>query len=61
MDTLDSHSKEKVRKYLEQRRGTHLPPPSMDEIRRQLGWTDAGTAASKECAPDTCKDARGPC
>jgi hypothetical protein len=31
-------SKEQVRAYLENRRMEHKMPPSLEEIRRQLGW-----------------------
>jgi hypothetical protein len=31
-------SKYVVRKYLERRSQSTKPPPSLDEIRRQLGW-----------------------
>jgi hypothetical protein len=33
-----SPKKEKVREYMEHRRAEHKPPPSIEEIRRQLGW-----------------------
>ena len=31
-------SKEQVRQYLAMRQQAHSPPPSINEIRRQLGW-----------------------
>jgi hypothetical protein len=31
-------TKEQVREYMERRQAEHTPPPSRDEIRRQLGW-----------------------
>lgn len=31
-------SKEQVRAYMERRQAQHQPPPSCQEIRRQLGW-----------------------
>jgi hypothetical protein len=31
-------TKEQVRHYMEQQLKRHLPPPSPEEIRRQLGW-----------------------
>jgi hypothetical protein len=31
-------SKEQVREYMERRQAQHQPPPSCQEIRRQLGW-----------------------
>lgn len=31
-------TKEQIRQYLEARQAERCPPPSMQEIRRQLGW-----------------------
>jgi hypothetical protein len=31
-------TKEQVREYMERRQAQHRPPPSREEIRRQLGW-----------------------
>lgn len=31
-------SKEQIRLYMEARQAQQCPPPSMPEIRRQLGW-----------------------
>ena len=31
-------SKEQVREYMARRQAQHQPPPSCQEIRRQLGW-----------------------
>jgi hypothetical protein len=31
-------TKEQVRDYMERRQAAHAPPPSREEIRRQLGW-----------------------
>ena len=31
-------SKEQVREYLARRQAQHQPPPTCQEIRRQLGW-----------------------
>lgn len=31
-------TKEQVRRWMEDRRCSSLPPPSQSEIRRQLGW-----------------------
>lgn len=31
-------TKEQVRQYMEHRQTEHKPPPSREEIRRQLGW-----------------------
>jgi len=36
MITRPSH--QKVRQYMEERRKSKEPPPSPEEIRRQLGW-----------------------
>ena len=38
MPTISHPSKEQVRAYMVQRERAHLPPPSPDEVRRQLGW-----------------------
>jgi len=39
MTTQTSHpSKEAVREYLERRTNDVEPPPTPEEIRRQLGW-----------------------
>lgn len=35
-------SKEQVRAYMHQREAEHRPPPTPDEIRRQLGWFSTG-------------------
>lgn len=31
-------TKEQVREYMERRQEQHQPPPTQEEIRRQLGW-----------------------
>jgi hypothetical protein len=31
-------SKQQVRDYMQQRQREHRPPPTPDDIRRQLGW-----------------------
>jgi hypothetical protein len=31
-------TKEQVRDYMERRQVEHKPPPTREEIRRQLGW-----------------------
>ena len=36
-------SKEQVREYMARRQAQHQPPPSCQEIRRQLGWEPAET------------------
>lgn len=38
MNTTTKPSKEQLRQFMQQRRQTPEPPPSMAEIRRQLGW-----------------------
>jgi len=38
MTQLTSPSKFAIRQYLDRRTHSSLPPPSMEEIRRQLGW-----------------------
>ncbi|CAN7513336.1 hypothetical protein LJR289_003521 [Pseudoduganella sp. LjRoot289] len=38
MQSISHPSKEQVRAYMMQRHHARLPPPSPDEIRRQLGW-----------------------
>lgn len=38
MTTLTSPSKSQIRDYLARRVSEHTPPPSLVDIRRQLGW-----------------------
>ncbi|MBC7684283.1 MAG: hypothetical protein H7176_03525 [Bdellovibrionales bacterium] len=38
MATFTQPPKDVVRAYLERRSREHKPPPSPEEIRRQLGW-----------------------
>ena len=38
MDITARPTKEQVREFMERRVAEHTPPPSRDEIRRQLGW-----------------------
>ncbi|SFV08957.1 hypothetical protein [Pseudoduganella namucuonensis] len=38
MNTTTKPSKEQLRQFMRQRRQAAEPPPSMAEIRRQLGW-----------------------
>lgn len=38
MDSLKQPTKEQLRQYLLERHNAQCPPPSMEEIRRQLGW-----------------------
>jgi hypothetical protein len=38
MDQFTVPTKQQVRQYLEQRIESRTPPPSMEEIRRNLGW-----------------------
>lgn len=46
-------SKEQIRQYMEQRQAQQCPPPSMPEIRRQLGW---GLIAANEMAEEASGD-----
>ncbi|MFM9434819.1 hypothetical protein ACFDR9_001881 [Janthinobacterium sp. CG_23.3] len=39
-------TKEQVRAYMQQREAARRPPPTADEIRRQLGWIKAPLHAS---------------
>ncbi len=38
MDVSPKPTKERVRCYMRRQQLDHRPPPSMEEIRRQLGW-----------------------
>jgi hypothetical protein len=38
MDRSTQPTKEQIRQYLAQRQIARCPPPSLAEIRRQLGW-----------------------
>jgi hypothetical protein len=38
MQSIPHPSKEQVRAYMHQRESARRPPPTPDEIRRQLGW-----------------------
>ncbi len=38
MGKFNQPSKQQVRSYMEQRISSRKPPPSMQEIRRNLGW-----------------------
>jgi len=38
MARFNQPSKQQVRLYMEQRIAARTPPPSMQEIRRNLGW-----------------------
>lgn len=35
---IKAPSKEEVREYMQRRVADHSPPPSMKQIRRELGW-----------------------
>jgi hypothetical protein len=52
MKTHNQPTKEQVRHYLETRRTQASPPPSITEIRRQLGWTFMTTSADGGRGPD---------
>ena len=43
MDNIKQPSKERVRQYMNQRQAEHRIPPSLNEIRRRLGWDLAAT------------------
>ena len=38
MNTSMNPTKEQVRNFLQHRIAEHSPPPSMKDIRRELGW-----------------------
>lgn len=38
MQTIKQPTKEQIRQFMAQRQAERKPPPSMKEIRRQLGW-----------------------
>jgi hypothetical protein len=38
MSTINHPPKQAVRAYMEQRKRAGSPPPTPEEIRRQLGW-----------------------
>lgn len=40
-------TKEQIREYMTLRQKQHSPPPSIKEIRRQLGWDLAETPRAK--------------
>lgn len=42
-------SKEQVREYMERRQAQHQPPPSCQEIRRQLGWELVEAEREERC------------
>lgn len=39
MHHITQPSKEQVRAYMHRREADHRPPPTPDEIRRELGWS----------------------
>lgn len=43
-------SKEQIRQYMEARQAQQCPPPSMPEIRRQLGWGLIASIEENEAA-----------
>lgn len=43
-------TKEQVRKWMQERRQQHTPPPTPEEIRRQLGWQLGPNNKRAECA-----------
>ena len=40
-------TKQQVREYLERRQTEHKPPPTLNEIRKQLGWNLSEAARHK--------------
>lgn len=55
MTQQNQPTKEQIRQYLEARLSQDCPPPSMTDIRRQLGWgltaaTDRDTGQREERA-----------
>lgn len=38
MATTTQPNKQAVRDYMERRRGARVPPPTPEEVRRQLDW-----------------------
>jgi len=42
-------SKEQVREYMARRQAQHQPPPSCQEIRRQLGWELVEAEREEKC------------
>jgi hypothetical protein len=47
MEQFKQPTKEQVRNHIQQRQAEHKAPPSMEEIRRQLGWHLCGNATGK--------------
>jgi hypothetical protein len=47
MEHIKQPSKEQVRHYLQQRQAEHKSPPTLEEIRRQLGWQLCADASGK--------------
>ena len=41
-------TKEQVQEYMGRRQSEHKPPPSCEEIRRQLGWDPQETTRDKQ-------------
>ena len=52
MKTRNQPTKEQVRHYLETRRTQASPPPSITEIRRQLGWGLSAAVADGGRCPE---------
>jgi len=50
MSQQNQPTKEQIRQYLESRLSQDCPPPSMTDIRRQLGW-GLTPAAAHEAGP----------
>lgn len=50
MTQTNKPSNQQVRDYMAQRREDRTPPPSQEEVRRQLGWRLEPNNKSAECA-----------
>jgi hypothetical protein len=48
MEKTKQPTKEQVRSYIETRQAERKMPPSLEEIRRQLGWHLCGSSGDKE-------------
>lgn len=47
MEHISQPSKEQIRRYIATRQAEHKAPPSIEEIRRQLGWTLCNRVSGK--------------
>ena len=51
MQTTKAPSKEQVREWLTQRWRTYMPPPTLQEVRAQLGWVLNDHFQAGQCSP----------